>query len=156
MLMSKHAYNHDDGSLESAPAALPEPLGPAGPNIGREVKIGVAVILVLLIVFGGVLYRRLAHGTARVIAEERKDERRAAGLPPLPSAFDDGSVQPRVVTATADSSRSSRRISVAEMAQTPWSGGGDSASTDRNDPPSPPKPSFMPPLPPSDMGGGSP
>ncbi len=154
--MSKHAYDHHDGSLEPAPSALPEPVGPAGPNISREIKIGVTVILVLLIVFGAVLYRRLAHGTAGPVAEERKIERRASELPPLGSDFDGRSAQPTVVTATAGSPRSGRRISVAEMAQSPWSGGGDGASSDKNDPPPPPKPSFMPPLPPSDTGGGSP
>ena len=146
--MSKHAYDHDDGSVESPASALPEPMPPAGPNIGREIKIGVAVILVLLIVFGAVLYRRLTQGTAHPIAEDRSQERRAGG-------FDGGSAQPTVVTATAASSRSSRRISVAEMAQTSWSGGGDSVSNDRSDPPPPPKPSFMPPLPPSDAGSGN-
>jgi nucleoid-associated protein YgaU len=148
MLMSKHAHDQGDGSLESAPSALPEPIGPAGPNIGREIKIGVAVILVLLIVFGAVLYRRLTQGTAHPIAEDRSQERRAGG-------FDGGSSQPTVVTATAGSSRSSRRISVAEMAQTPWSGGSDGAAADKNDGFSPRKPSFMPPLPPTDTGGGA-
>ena len=154
--MSKHAHDQGDGSLPSAPSALPEPMMPAGPNIGREIKIGVAVILVLLIVFGGVLYRRLTHGAARAIAEQRKQERLASSLPPLGSGFDGGSAQPTVVTATAGSSRSGRRISVAEMAQSTWPGGSDSLASDKNDPARPPKPSFMPPLPPSDTGGGSP
>ena len=154
--MSKHAYDHDDGSLQSAPSALPEPVGPAVPNIGREIKIGVAVILVLLIVFGAVLYRRLVPGTTRPLAEERKQERHGSSLPPLAGPFDGGSAQPMVVTATAGSSHSSRRISVAEMAETPWSGRGDGASTDKNDTPPPLKPSFMPPLPPSDAAGASP
>jgi nucleoid-associated protein YgaU len=39
------------------------------------------------------------------------------------------------------------------MAQTPWSGGSDSAVTDKHDPSSSHKPSFMPPLPPADSGG---
>ena len=151
--MSKYAHDQGDGSLPSAPSALPEPMLPAGPNIGREMKIGVAVILVLLIVFGGVLYRRLTHGAARAIAEQRKEERLASSLPPLGSGFDGGSAQPTVVTATAGSSRSGRRISVAEMAQSTWSGGSDSIASDKNDPARPPKPSFMPPLPPSDAGG---
>jgi nucleoid-associated protein YgaU len=158
--MSKQVYDQDAGSLESAPTALPEPEGPSAPNVGREIKIGVTVIVVLLIVFGAVLYRRLAATTARPTADQRRsekhEERQASSLPPLGSAFDGGSSQPPVVTATAGSSHSSRRISVAEMAETPWPRGGDSVPADRSEPPSQPKPSFMPPLPPADVSGGSP
>jgi nucleoid-associated protein YgaU len=138
--------------LESTPSPLPEPVLPALPNFGREIKIGVAVILVLLIVFGGMLYRRLTHGPARPIAEQRKEERLASHLPPL-GRFDGDSTQPTVVTATAGSSHSGRRISVAEMAPSSWSGGGEGLAADKADPARPPKPSFMPPLPPSDTGG---
>ena len=160
MLMSKHAYDQDAGSLESAPTALPEPVEPSVPNIGREIKIGVTVIVVLLIVFGAVLYRRLATTTAHPTADQRRsqkdEERQASSLPPLGSAFDDGSSQPTVVTAASGSSHSSRRISVAEMAETPWPRGGDRVPADRSDPTPPPKPSFMPPLPPAEVSGGSP
>jgi nucleoid-associated protein YgaU len=88
-----------------------------GLSMGKEVKIGLGVIVVLLVVFGGVLYYRLSGPPADVAAAAETKPTEPAGEVVVASDQADSATTPTVVTATAGSDSDKSTLSVSDMAK---------------------------------------
>lgn len=128
---------------ESTPAT--EVLESEGLSMGKEVKIGLGVIVALLVIFGGVLYYRLSGPPAEVAAVDKQLPKEPAGEVTVASDPPRSGSSPKVVTATAGAKSDQSKLSVSDMAQ--WSSKpelGRQGDTRPKDRPSPPQPSYMP------------
>ncbi len=132
-----------DERVEITPAT--EVLESEGLSMGKEVKIGLGVIVVLLVIFSGVLYYRLSGPPADAAAVDKQEPKEPAGEVTVASDPPSSVSPPKVVNATAGAKSDLAKLSVSDMAQ--WSQkpelgrSGDTRSKDR---PSPPQPSYMP------------
>lgn len=104
-----------DEQTEISPAT--EILEGEGLSMGKEVKIGLGVIVVLLVVFGGLLYYRLSGPPSDVAAAAETKPTEPAGEVIVASDQAASATTPTVVTATAGSDSDKSTLSVSDMAK---------------------------------------
>lgn len=121
--MSKKDYSKE--AVQERPEDTSSEILPdEGSAMGKEIKIGLGVILVLLVVFGAVLYYRLS-GPPSDTTMAQSDQPAKTKTATEKNSLLAKPAAPAVVTATAGSS-SRERPSVADMAG--WSGTGGQGS----------------------------
>jgi nucleoid-associated protein YgaU len=140
--MSKRDQNRNQEEVidqqpeETSPADI---LPDEGSNMGKEIKISLGVILVLLVVFGAVLYFRLSGPPSATAKSEKPTP--AAEKPAVASL---SAPAPAVVTATAGANNRSK-LSVSDMAKWNAVGSTDTGEATAGDSQIPAAPaSFMP------------
>lgn len=130
-----------DERAETSPAA--EILEGEGLSMGKEVKIGLGVIVVLLVLFGGVLYYRLSGPPSEAATAAEQEPAEPAGEATVASEPASEASTPTVVTATAGADSGRSKISVSDMSQWTQVPAGSRASSSSSEGRIP-SPSYMP------------
>lgn len=128
--MGKRDLPKETGEQQTETSPATEILESEGLSMGKEVKIGLGVILALLLLFGGVLYYRLKGPPSDAVAKEEPaasaSQKTEASSSAKKTASTPAATSP-TVTATGGSDAGRAKLSVSDMAQ--WSGTPASSKT---------------------------
>jgi hypothetical protein len=129
--MARRDLPKETGEQQTEISPATEILESEGLSMGKEVKIGLGVIVALLLLFGGVLYYRLKGPPSDPVAKDEPSaaasEKTEAGSAAKKTASTTAATTPTVVTTTGSSDAGRTKLSVSEMAG--WSGAADSTKT---------------------------